>query len=309
MRTILFFAFVWLNFAALAGAQDDEQAQDNAQLKIGGATIDISFDPAPTADLRKLVLNWIATAARAVTTYYTKFPVPHVAIAVNFHDGRGVNSGRTFGWEHAHISISVGRATTAAGFADDWTMTHEMVHLAFPSVPRNHHWIEEGLATYVEPIARARAGDLTPEKVWGDMVDGMPQGLPEVGDRGLDFTHTWGRTYWGGALYCLLADVEIRKRTGNRKGLEDAMRGILKTGGSIEVEWPLSRALQTADQAIGVPVLEEMYDRMKSNPVSPDLNQLWKELGVERRGETVVFDNSAPFAAIRRAITESANHG
>jgi hypothetical protein len=303
MRSTFLFALVWLGLAALAYAQDD------AQLKVGGGTIDISFDPSPPENLRKLVLDWIATAARAVSTYYTKFPVPDVAIAVNFQDGRGVNSGHALGSEPAQISISVGRATSAAGFADDWTMTHEMVHLAFPSVPRSHHWIEEGLATYIEPIARVRAGGLTPEKVWGDMVAGMPQGLPEPGDRGLDFTHTWGRTYWGGALYCLLADVEIRKRTGNRMGLEDAMRGILKSGGSIEVEWPLSRALQTADQAIGVPVLEELYDRMRSNPVSPDLDKLWKELGVQRRGETIVFDDSAPLAAIRRAITGSGTHG
>lgn len=40
-------------------------------------------------------------------------------------------------------------------------MTHEMVHLAFPSVPDQHHWIEEGLATYVEPIARARASEIS----------------------------------------------------------------------------------------------------------------------------------------------------
>jgi hypothetical protein len=309
MRATSFFAFVWLGFAALANAQDDAQARDNAQLKIGGGTSNISFNPAPSEELRKLVLDWIATAARAVTTYYTKLPVPEVTIEVNFHDGRGVNSGRAFGSEPAHISISVGRSTIAEGFADDWTMTHEMVHLAFPSVPRSHHWIEEGLATYVEPIARVRAGGLSPEKVWGDMVDGMPQGLPDSGDRGLDFTHTWGRTYWGGALYCLLADVEIRKRTGNRMGLEDAMRGILKSGGSIEVEWPLLRALQTADQAVGVSVLEELYGRMRANPVSPDLDQLWKELGVERRGETVVFDESAPLAPIRRAINGSQTHG
>ena len=141
------------------------------------------------------------------------------------------------------------------------------------------------------------------------MVDGMPQGLPRSGDRGLDFTHTWGRTYWGGALYCLLADVEIRKRTDNRMGLEDAMRGILKARGSIEVDWPLSRALQTADQAVGVSVLEELYDRMKANPISPDLDKLWKELGVQRQGETVVFNDAAPLAAIRKAITKSPAHG
>ena len=309
MRSTFFFAVTWLGFAAFANGRANAQAQDNAELKIGGGTIEISFDPAPSEDLRKLVLDWISTAARAVSTYYKKFPVPNVAIAVNFRDGRGVNAGRTFGWEHAHISISVGSATTAAGFADDWTMTHEMVHLAFPSVSRQHHWIEEGLATYVEPIARVRAGGLSPQKVWGDMVDGMPQGLPGSGDRGLDFTHTWGRTYWGGALYCLLADVEIRKRTGNRMGLEDAMRGILKAGGSIEVDWPLTRALQTADQAVGVSVLEDLYDRMKANPISPDLDKLWKELGVERQGETVVFNDVAPLAAIRKAITESSPHG
>ena len=303
MRSPFFFALIWFGFLTLANAQD------NAQLQIGGATIDVSLDPTPPADLHKLVLDWIATAARAVTTYYAKFPVPHVAIAVHIRDGEGVNGGRAFGWEHAHISISVGRLTTAAGFADDWTITHEMVHLAFPSVSENHHWIEEGLATYVEPIARARAGDLLPEKVWGDMFDAMAQGLPKSGDRGLDFTHTWGRTYWGGALYCLLADIEIRKRTGNRLGLENATRGILKAGGSIEVEWPLARALQVADQAVGVPVLEELYDRMKATPVTPDLHQIWKELGVGRQAGKVVLDDSAPLAPIRRAITAPAPRG
>ena len=303
MRSTFFFALTWIGFATLA------IGQDNARLQIGGATIDITLDPAPSADLRKLIVDWIATAAQAVTTYYLKFPVSHVAIAVNIRDGEGVHAGRAFGWEHAHISISVGRQTTAADFVDDWTITHEMVHLAFPSVPESHHWIEEGLATYVEPIARARAGDLLPTKVWGDMFDAMAQGLPQPGDRGLDFTHTWGRTYWGGALYCLLADIEIRKRTGNRLGLEDAMRGILKSGGSIEVEWPLARALRVADQAIEVPVLEELYDQMKAKPVTPDLPQIWKQLGVDRQGGIVVLDDSAPLAPIRQAITAPVGRG
>ena len=84
---------------------------------------------------------------------------------------------------------------------------HELTHLAFPTVPRQQLWIAEGLATYLEPIARARVGDLAAEKVWRDLVDGLPQGEPESGDRGLDRTRTWGRIYWGGALYCMLADL------------------------------------------------------------------------------------------------------
>ena len=187
-------------------------------------------------------------------------------------------------------------ASTDLDFAEDWVTTHEMVHLAFPSVAEEHHWSEEGLATYVEPIARARIGELSAKKVWGDMMDGMPKGLPEPGDRGLDFTHTWGRTYWGGALFCLLADVEFRKRTGNQRGLEDALRGILKAGGSIESEWTLARALEIADRAAGVSVLEELYEKMKAAPFAPDLGNLWQQL---RGGPTWSRHSVERFCAAR----------
>ena len=107
--------------------------------------------------------------------------------------------------------------------------------------------------------------------VWRELVDGLPKGLPAPGDRGLDNTHTWGRTYWGGALFCLMADIEIHQRTNNRYGLQDALRGIVRAGGNMEHDWPLARALKAGDEATGVPVLMELYDRMKATPVTPDL--------------------------------------
>jgi len=181
-----------------------------------------------------------------------------------------------------------------------------MVHLAFPSVAREHHWIEEGIATYVEPIARAETGELAVSSVWRDLVEGLPKGLPGPDDKGLDRTPTWGRTYWGGALFCLLADVEIRRRTNNRHGLEDALRAIVVAGANIEVEWKLARALQVGDQATGVHVLTELYERMGTRPVATDLPALWSQLGVEARAGTVAFDDHAPLANVRRAIVAAA---
>jgi hypothetical protein len=281
-------------------------AQGHDQIKIRGAQIDVRFDFTPSDRLRKLIMSRIALSAEAVAAYYQQYPVAAVEIRVASHRGHGINSGHAFGFPRAHLSISVGVDSTEPDFAEDWITTHEMVHLAFPSVAEQHHWIEEGLATYVEPVARARIGELSPQKVWGDMVEGMPNGLPQPGDRGLDFTHTWGRTYWGGALFCLLADVEIRKRTGNRRGLEDALRGILRAGGNLESEWALSRALTTADRAAGVTVLEDLYAKLSASPVAPDLDELWHQLGVERRAGTLTFDDSAPLAAVRKAITQRA---
>jgi hypothetical protein len=282
-------------------------AQGDAHVEIGGGEIEVIFASAPTEPLQKLVLDWVTSSARAVTVYYEQFPASHLRLRVRFFDGRGVRGGRTTGWDGPVIAIAVGRSSSASDFAEDWVLTHEMVHLAFPSVPEEHHWIEEGSATYIEPIARARAGDLTPQKVWGDLIDGLPQGLPRPGDRGLDFTPTWGRTYWGGALFCLLADIEIRKRTANKKGLEDALRAILKAGGTIESDWPLPRTLEIGDRAIGGAVLRELYEKMKASPAPVALDALWKELGVERRNGKIAFDDAAPLASIRRAITQPAS--
>jgi hypothetical protein len=294
----LILAMIWLASGSRTTAQDD------AQLEIGGGKIDVIFSSAPAEPLRDLVLRWVASCARAVTVYYEQFPVSHLQIRLRFFEGHGVRGGRTTGWDGPAIAIAVGWSSSASDFTEDWVLTHEMVHLAFPSVPEEHHWIEEGSATYIEPIARARAGDLTPEKIWGDLVDGLPKGLPQPGDSGLDFTPTWGRTYWGGALFCLLADIEIRKRTRNKKGLEDALRAILKAGGTIESDWPIARTLEIGDGGTGVPVLRELYEKMKATPAPVDLSALWKELGVERRGGKIKFDSKAPLAAIRTAITQ-----
>ena len=63
-------------------------------------------------------------------------------------------NGHTFGVHNGGlIRISVGARTTPAELKQDWMMTHEMVHLTFPSVGEEHHWMEEGGAVYVEPIA------------------------------------------------------------------------------------------------------------------------------------------------------------
>ena len=173
--------------------------------------------------------------------------------------------------------------TTTSELAEDWTTTHELVHMAFPTLPDDQHWMEEGLATYVEPIARVQTGELEPRQVWRDMVYGMRKGEPADGDQGLDRTHTWGRTYWGGALFCLVADVQIRRETQNHKGLQDALRAIVAQGGTIDHEWPLDQALAIGDRATGTHVLTRMYsewkDKARAGGSAPSCGRNWVSIG------------------------------
>lgn len=247
--------------------------------------------------------DWISEAATAVRTYYGRFPVSRLRIIVQPLDGRGVATGTTYAFHIATIRVMVGRDSNAADLADDWVMTHEMLHLAMPRFEDRHAWLEEGLATYVEPVARAQAGQLTEAQVWGDMFEDMRQGLPRAGDRGLDHTSTWARTYWGGAMFYLLADVRIRERTDNQQGLQDALRAIVAAGGSHLSAWEVDRTLAIGDKATGTTVLTDLYREMRDSPVAPDLADLWRRLGVDKRDGQIVLDDDASLAGIRRAIT------
>ena len=271
-------------------------------LSIGGGSVDVAIAAGDREVSDAAILAWIRGAATAVAGYFGRFPVERALVLVT-PAAHGRVRGKQKGGGGASVLLAVGDGVTAGDLAADWKAAHEMVHLAVPNMPRRHLWLTEGLATYVEPIARARIGQRTPQQVWAEFVRGMPNGLPQLGDRGLDRTPTWGRTYWGGALFWLLADIEIRKRSRGKLGLPDALRGVVRAGGSTSDWWPIDRYIEACDSSLGASVVEELHRRHGSAAVAVDLRALWAELGVQRRGRTVSFDESAPLAWLRRSIT------
>lgn len=279
----------------------------DSQIEINGSLISISF--APDLDALKMnqqsLLKWIRTGAQAVADYYDGFPVNTLDIVINGVEGTRVN-GTTYGGLKPMIILSIGNKISLKKLQSDWVLVHELVHLAFPSVRKNHHWIEEGLATYVEPIVRVRAGLMSEQQAWRWILSGVPKGQPKSGDKGLDYTPTWGRTYWGGALFCLVADYEIRLQTNNKYNIGDALRAITKAGGTMQNEklWSLSDALKIGDKATGKTVLMSTYRAMKDKPMKVDLLTMWKNLGVTLIDKEVVFDEMAQQSALRRTIFE-----
>lgn len=271
-------------------------------LSVDGGELRVTFDARRFDLTATVLLGWVGRCARAVSAYYGQFPVRQVDIVLHAVHGSGIHGGHTDADPQPLIDIEVGEHATPLELEQNWSLTHEMVHLALPNVRRSHHWLEEGLASYVEPIARARAHWLPEANVWREWHENLERGLPEAGDQGLDHTPTWGRTYWGGALFCFLADLEIRKRTDNRFELRDALRAILAAGGNITTEWPIDRVFETGDLATHTHVLRDLYQAQKDAPVKVDLGALWRELGVSERHGVIEYDDAAPAAAIRRTF-------
>lgn len=288
------------------GAADSKPAAEISQsVVVGNSQFMIRIADGNLNVSRAQLHAYVRDAAKAVIKYYGFFPVAKTIVQIVPSDDDGVGFG-TSTHDDANgvgmIEIHIGESATNGDLQQSWTLTHELMHLGFPVMDRKHRWLAEGIATYVEPIGRMRIGRLTKEEVWGDLYKNLHRGLPLDGEGGLNQARSFGRIYWGGALYCLLADIEIRKRTDNRLGLEDALRNIAKQGGTAASDWSAFQAINAGDKSVGGSVLSSLYESMADAPKPVNLQVLMKQLGVKRVGDKIAFDEGAPLAHIRRAI-------
>ncbi len=272
-------------------------------LQVGASAIEIVRAKSALPINEKSVLAWIKNASSSVAQYIGRFPVPKVLLYLRPVKGGGeIRGGKTFGSGGATILIPVPTESDDASLKRDWVLTHEFMHLSLPLLPRQHHWMEEGLATYAEPVARYRLGFLTRAQVFGDMMQGMPSGQPEADDRGLDHTPTWGRTYWGGAFYYLHVDIELRKRSQGKIGVENGLQGIAAAGGSIAELWDVEHVLKAADKGTGFTVFSDTYAKMKDKMPAEDLDRLWKDLGISADAKVLHFAEKGEMARVRESL-------
>lgn len=271
----------------------------------GGEIALVFADGAPGLD-RDRPRAWVQRAADAVTRYFGRFPVKHYGLLVIAEDGDTVGHATTFGYAGSATRIHVGRSTDRAAFARDWVLTHEMLHAALPDLPRRALWLQEGNATYVEPIARARAGYLSASDVWHQSLAGMPKGEPGPNEGGMDGTKSWARLYWGGATFWLRAEIDIARASAGRRALQDAMREINRRSGGNSADWTPEQLMAAGDAATRTDALSRLYARFARERVATDLDALFASLGVTARDGRVTFDDAAPLAALRRNLTRRA---
>jgi len=118
--------------------------------------------------------------------------------------------------------------------------------LALPSWPKAQ-LAGGSLATYVEGIARAQFGNRDVSDVWAEYRHSMPLGLPHDRGRRNGSDADLGAHLLGRSLYCLQTDIRIREQTGNRVGLQTALRAILQKPGDTAPNATLTTCLRIGD--------------------------------------------------------------
>jgi hypothetical protein len=115
---------------------------------MAGANLQIDFLGVEPDLPRTCIITEISQAARAVATYYGRFPVSSARILVVVAAGEhGVLHGTTWGRKDGYPALTrlvVGQDTTRHELETNWIMTHELVHTALASLPDAQHWLKRG---------------------------------------------------------------------------------------------------------------------------------------------------------------------
>ncbi|MDQ2644701.1 MAG: hypothetical protein M3020_12855, partial [Myxococcota bacterium] len=276
-------------------------------IELPGGRLDLALlDARPEVEIDAL-RRWVERRAQLIAEFYGRFPAPRTLLVLLplKAESAAVVFGKLLPESAPGVAVSFGTRTRPAALERDWILLHELFHIGVPSFDDEGKWFDEGLATYFEPILRVRAGMLSELELWRELARGMRRGLPGLARYGLEYAPDYSGTYWGGAVYCLLADVELRKSSGLARGLEDAVRAVFAAGGRSSEVWSLDKTFALAERALQTDVLSKLRARHAERPTPVDLDALFAALGVVVRDETVVqLRNDAPLSAVRAALVK-----
>jgi len=272
-------------------------------LDISGARIELTKLDGRMDQSLSALASWIERSAQAVRAFYGEFPMPRTSVTLLPVSGRStVVFGKVLPESAPGIVLLVGEHADNKALYSDWILIHELFHLGVPSFYGEGKWLDEGLATYYEPIIRVRAGLYTEAQMWDELERSLPQGMPAYTQLGLEQASDFRGIYWGGAIACLVADVEARKRNVTR-GLEVGLIALRKAGGNASEVWSLKDAIASIDDALGEPTLAVVAKQHAAIGRPFDLTGLLRSLGVARaKNGSIQLIETAPLAAIRRSI-------
>ena len=281
-----------------------------SKVEVPGGALEVVLLGAPLAMGDAATLTWIRNAASCVARLYGRFPADATIFVVPVEGADEVVFGRVMSLAGGSVALLFGTATRPETARSDWVVVHELSHLGAVSFVGEGHWLEEGLATYYEPILRERAGWMREQDLWAHFVREMPRGVRQPDDpASLEERDGIDATYWGGALFAFLADVRIRTETRGARGLDDVLRASLARLGDATHSARVVDFIDTGVAATGTPALREEYEELAVQGRGVDLEATWRALGVVPAADgSVTLRDDAPLAAVRKAIATGDVH-
>jgi len=263
------------------------------------------------------IIDWVHDTAGNISLAYGRFPnpSPHVVVLPVGHGGWQSDSpvpfGRVLRDGGETVELFIDERRPIEDFYDDWTATHEFSHLMLPFVRSGHRWISEGFAQYYQNVLLTRVGQYDEQRAWQKLYDGFVRGhnsRPELSPNEAARQGVGAATmkiYWSGAIIALMADVELRRRSGGRESLDSTLGQLQRCCLPSERSWSGTELFETLDGFVEEPVFMPLYRKHADKSGFPRFEAILESLGVTIKNGTVQLSNDAELAGIRKAITRT----
>jgi hypothetical protein len=170
-------------------------------------------------DQAKMLESWLTKGVNATRATLGIYPTPlslylyprksnqPVPWAYTRRDGKGS--------VHFHVDTRFGLTK----FVDDWTVYHELAHMALPYLGSEYRWFSEGFASFMQYQIMAQAGVLK-----GNLFDRYNNKInPHLRWFNSDLTaasiatrlmdnNQYPAAYWGSAYFFVLADTKLQQQ-------------------------------------------------------------------------------------------------
>ncbi len=257
--------------------------------------------------------DWVRDAAANVVLTYGRFPNPSPQVLIlpvgqSAWDDSAVLFGRVLRDGGEAIELLVNERQPIAAFNADWTATHEFAHLLHPYVTIRQRWVSEGFAQYYQNVLMARGGMYSRTEAWQKLYEGFERGRnsrPELSPNEASERRSRDATmkiYWSGAVLALMADVELRRRSGGEQSLDTVLDDLQTCCLPSDDVWSGRELFAKLDAIAGESLFVELYDRYADEDGFPDYLPLFDALGISVEDGRVSFDDGE-LARVRDAIT------
>lgn len=247
--------------------------------------LDISFSESVNEGKAAALTAWLQSVAASIENVYGRFPLPEVRVRVvaNRRGPHGGDSPVPFGrvtrkgGEVVELFVNLNRPIE--DFYGDWTATHEFSHLLLPRISYEQRWIAEGFASYYQNVLMARNGNYTIEQALKKLSEGFARGRasrPELSPNEAareGVSKARYKIYWSGAAIALLADVELRRRSGGSESLDAVLGRFQECCLPSHRRWSGTELFTKFDSLIDEPVFMPLYRRYADTKGFPDIEQ------------------------------------
>lgn len=283
--------------------------------RVVGAELTIALVNTQSDADQLAIVDWVRETAEIITLAYGRFPNPSAKVIVipvgssSWGSDSAVPFGRVVRDGGEAIELLINENKPISEFYDGWTATHEFSHLLLPYLHRDQRWISEGFAQYFQNVLLSRAGRYTEDYAWQELHDGFERGRQSAPDLSPNQAARDGardtrmKVYWSGAALALMADVELRRRSGGSESLDVVLGRLQRCCLPSPKTWSGRDLFTKLDALIDEPLFMNLYHQYADANGFPDVRPVLQLLGVATDDDGIRLLGDAKLAAIRAAIS------